>query len=104
MQTAEIYYLDWEANPELATRLQFKDYTPTFDEFQQYWEQVGRDAVPDDEDDALRAIFAQWNTGSGRESEAFENADVREMSVGDVIYLHDTAHLVKPVGFEEIPF
>lgn len=51
------------------------------DEFSDLYREVNDDLDVQDPEEAWR----QWNAGSGRESEAFYEAEERSMSVGDVV-------------------
>jgi hypothetical protein len=50
----------------------------------------------------LEKIWNEWNNGSRQESEEFYNAEVRSMSIGDVVELDGTYYQVKSIGYEEI--
>lgn len=67
------------------------------EEFNELYREVADVDVEDPE-----AAWKQWNAGSGHESQAFYEAEVRSMSVGDIVEIDGTYHLAAPVGFKEI--
>lgn len=50
----------------------------------------------------LELVFAEWNRGSGMESEMFINSKKRSLSVNDIVCLDGTYYQCKPVGWEEV--
>lgn len=54
------------------------------------------------DNDLLEMVFAQWNHGSGMESEQFVGSKKRSLSVGDVVCVNGRYHLCKPFGWKEI--
>ena len=56
--------------------------------------------------DILERVFAEWNAGSGQESEAFKNSHVRSLSVNDVVIIHgsdsNTIYQCASVGWNQI--
>jgi hypothetical protein len=115
---ATIYYLNWdqehrtnenrELGPagELFHKLNVEsvldeDGKPgnsyTADQFRQLYREIADIDVDDPED-----AWAQWNAGSGHETQEFYNAEVRSMSVGDVIEINGTYHQAKAIGWDEI--
>lgn len=73
------------------------DNSYTRDEFDELYREV-TDVKVDEPGEAWR----QWNAGSGYESQEFYDAEVRSMSVGDVVELDDTMYQCKGIGWEEI--
>lgn len=115
---ATIYYLNWdkehrtEENPELGPagelfhKLNIESVldeeekpgdTYSKDEFDQLYREI-REIDVDDPEEAWR----QWNAGSGYESQAFYESEVRSMSVGDVVKINSTYYQAKSVGWNEI--
>lgn len=79
----------------------------THDQFTRLWTLAGGDEVEaEDEDAALHATFEQWNNGSGRESEAFRQANEEHravsLSAGDIIRVDGTTYYCAPVGWEQV--
>lgn len=117
---ATIHYLNWdqerrtEEDPELGPASQlFHDYgveqvlddderTPeefSEEEFSELYREVA--SVTGDYDNPEQ-LWEEWNRGSRKESEEFYDAEVRSMSVGDVVDIDGTYHQVRTVGFREI--
>lgn len=115
---ATIYYLNWDKehrtkeNPELGTASNLfhklnvesvldEDEKPgdtySRDEFEQLYREIREINVEDPEE-----AWRQWNAGSGYESEEFHDAEVRSMSIGDVVKIESTYYQAKGVGWEEI--
>ena len=115
---ATIYYLNWdqehrnEENPELgpAGELFHKlnvesvldEYEKpsnsyTADQFDQLYREI-TDVEVDDPEDA----WAQWNAGSGHETQEFYDAEVRSMSVGDIVEIDGTYYQAKAIGWDTI--
>ena len=115
---ALIYYLNWdqehrtEENPELgpASELFHKlgvesvlneDEKPansyTEDEFNELYREIA-----DIEVDQPEEAWRQWNAGSGHETQQFYDAEVRSMSIGDVVELDATKYQAKNIGWDEI--
>lgn len=103
---ATIHYLNWDKEGEEhgeATEIFHDanvDETPDkIDEeaFQEHWREVAEVDVEHPEE-----AWKQWNAGSRQESEQFLNAEVRSMSVGDIVEMGGTYYLAAPVGFEEV--
>jgi hypothetical protein len=115
---ATIYYLNWdkehrtEENPGLGAASELfhklgvesvldEDEKPgksyTIDEFSRLYREIA-----DVEVDEPEEAWAQWNAGSGRESQQFYDAEVRSMSVGDIIEIEDTYYQAKSISWEEI--
>lgn len=115
---ATIYYLNWdqehraEDDQELgpASKLFHKynvesvldeDEKPPTQYGKEEFNDVYREVAEVDVEDPEEA-WKQWNAGSGYESREFYEAEVRSMSVGDIVEIDGTYHLAAPVGFKEI--
>ena len=115
---ATIYYLNWdkehrdEENPELGPagelfyRLNVEsildeDEKPgnsyTEHEFNKLYREIA-----DVEVDRPEEAWRQWNAGSGHETQQFYDAEVRSMSIGDVVELDATKYQAKSIGWDEI--
>lgn len=115
MSEATLYYLNWDqegGNTGPASTLFHKygvesvldeDEMPptefTDEEFNDLYREIA--TVEGDYSDPEQ-LWKEWNAGSGYESLDFYEAEVRSMSVGDVVELDDTYHLAKSIGFDEI--
>ena len=120
MEEARIFYLNWdkerrtEEDPELGPASQlFHDYGVehildederppeefTEEEFQELYREI---ATVEGEYDNPEQLWEEWNAGSRKESQEFYDAEVRSMSVGDVVKLDDTYYQAKAIGFDEI--
>jgi len=55
-----------------------------------------------DPHDILETVFAQWNHGSGLESELFVKSKKRSLCVGDVVCVNGRYHMCKSFGWKEI--
>jgi len=88
-----------KAERDLRHRVNFEDDKPTFAEFVRYYDFVGEDTAASVDD-----VWHKWNHGSGRESEAFREANTRSMEVGDVVRETDTgrAFVCKSIGWERV--
>lgn len=69
----------------------------TADKFDQLYREI-----TDIDVDEPEAAWQQWNAGSGHETQEFYDAEVRSMSVGDVIEINGTYHQAKSIGWEQI--
>ena len=115
---ATIYYLNWdkehrtEENPGLGAASELfhklgvesvldEDEKPgksyTEDEFDELYREIA-DVDVDEPEEA----WAQWNAGSDHESQQFYDAEVRSMSVGDIIEVDGTKYQAKSIGWDEI--
>jgi hypothetical protein len=52
--------------------------------------------------DILERVFAEWNHGSGMESELFIRSKKRSLCVGDVVCVNGRYHLCKSFGWKEV--
>lgn len=48
----------------------------------------------------LEQIFAEWNNGSGRESERFLSKRCRSLSVGDFVYVNERWYRCESMGWK----
>lgn len=79
------------------------------DDFTRLYTLAGGDTIEAaDEQAALTHAFEQWNNGSGRESEAFRQANDEHRSVsmssGDIVRVDGQAFFCAPVGWVEVEF
>lgn len=98
-----VYYLQWDVD----------DYGEANERFHQYhfdppeslassdFEQLYREVAEVDTYE-LEELYAEWNRGSGRESDTFLKQGVRSMSVGDIVEQEDDYYLCCSVGWDEI--
>lgn len=63
----------------------------------EHYELVGEEEVVD-----LSDVWERWNRGSGRESQAFVEAETRSLSAGDVVVLGGDAFRCDRVGWTSI--
>lgn len=79
---AEILYFPFSDDEEkmaLRAKVQHDDYTPTADEIAEHWESQGTTEVDaSDHQEALNRLWAQWNAGSGMESEDFARRECHD--------------------------
>ena len=115
---ATIYYLNWdkehrtEENPERGPASELfhnlnvesvlgEDEKPgnsyTEDEFDKLYREIAEIDVDDPEE-----AWRQWNAGSGQETQEFYDAEVRSMSVGDIVEIDGIYYQAKGKGWEEI--
>lgn len=121
---ATIHYLNWDEEhredgeePGPATdlfhdlgiesRLEEDEKPPTQyteEEFDQLYREVA--TLDRDIEEAsmaeLEEIWREWNAGSRHESQEFYDAQVRSMSMGDVVELDGEYYQAKAAGWEEI--
>jgi len=50
----------------------------------------------------LERVFAEWNGGSGMESEKFESSKVRSLSVGDIVAINGNYYQCKSFGWKHV--
>lgn len=50
----------------------------------------------------LEEVFAQWNSGSGRECKYFLSRKCRSLSVGDFVSVNDTWYRCDAVGWKKV--
>ena len=55
-----------------------------------------------DPHDILEMVFAQWNHGSGLESELFVRSKKRSLSVNDIVCVNGTYYLCESFGWKEV--
>ena len=53
-------------------------------------------------DTLLEQVFEQWNAGSGRESDLFQNSKVRSLSVNDIVCINDQYFQCKSLGWKSV--
>lgn len=75
--------------------------------FTRLWTLAGGDTIEADSiEDARARAFEQWNNGSGRESEAFRQANEEHravsMSAGDILRIDGEMFFCAPVGWEDL--
>ena len=63
----------------------------------EHYERAGEERVVD-----LSDLWERWNRGSGRESQAFVEAETRSLSVGDVVMLDGDAYRCERAGWTPI--
>jgi hypothetical protein len=63
----------------------------------EHYERAGEERVVD-----LSDLWERWNRGSGRESQAFVEAETRSLSVGDVVMLGGGAYRCERAGWTRI--
>ncbi|ELY83611.1 hypothetical protein [Natrinema altunense] len=115
MGEATIYYLNWDEEAEdhgPASELFHKygvesvldeDEMPpsefSEEEFEEFYREV---ATVEGDYEHPEQLWREWNRGSREESQEFYDAEVRSMSVGDVVELDGDYYLAKAIGFDEI--
>ena len=52
--------------------------------------------------DILERVFAEWNHGSGMESELFIRSKKRSLSVNDIVAVNGTYYLCESFGWKEV--
>jgi|688.fasta_scaffold851016_2 hypothetical protein len=52
--------------------------------------------------DILERVFAEWNHGSGMESELFIRSNKRSLSVNDIVCVNGKYYLCKSFGWNEV--
>ena len=55
-----------------------------------------------DPHDILESVFAQWNNGSGQESELFIRSRVRSLSVNDIVCVNGNYYQCASFGWNEV--
>lgn len=55
-----------------------------------------------DPHDILEMVFAQWNNGSGCESQLFINSKVRSLSVNDIVCVNGNYYQCASFGWNEV--
>jgi len=55
-----------------------------------------------DDHDILEMVFAQWNNGSGLESELFINSKIRSLSVNDIVCVNGRYYQCASFGWNEV--
>lgn len=109
---ATVYYLNWDQegrdgmygpSRELFAEANLGNLPDQFreDQFDQLYREVAEDIAVDDPS-APEQLWQEWNRGSGYESQVFEEAEERSMSVGDVVEVDGTYYIAAPIGWEEI--
>jgi len=115
VEEATIYYLNWDEEGQdngpaselfhkytVESVLDEDEFPPTEfseDEFDELYREV---ATVSGEYDDPEQLWREWNRSSGYESDQFLDAEVRSMSVGDVVEMDDVYHQAKSIGFDEI--
>jgi hypothetical protein len=115
VEEVKIHYLNWDEEAEehgpasdlfhkytVESVLEEDEKPPTEfseDEFQELYREI---ATVEGEYSNPEQLWKEWNNGSRQESQEFYDAEVRSMSVGDVVEIGDTYYQAKEVGFEEI--
>jgi len=115
VEEATIYYLNWDEEGQdhgsaselfhkygVESVLEEDELPPTEfseEEFDELYREVA--SVKGDYSDPGE-LWREWNRGSGYESDRFLDAEVRSMSVGDVVEIGDVYYQVKSIGFDEI--
>jgi len=72
-----------------------------YNEFQDLYREV-TELDGDYTEEDLEQVWAEWNAGSRKESQEFYDAEVRSMTVGDVVEVDGSYYQAKSVGFDEI--
>ncbi|WP_135666801.1 hypothetical protein [Halorhabdus rudnickae] len=76
--------------------------------FERLYEEVGTQSVTvgADEDagvqSGLSEVWHKWNRGSGKESEAFIEAETRSLEVGDLVEINGTFYISAPSQWAEV--
>ena len=115
MEEVKIHYLNWDEEAEehgpaselfhkygVESVLEEDEMPPSEfaeDEFDDLYREV---ATVTGEYDNPEQLWKEWNAGSRQESQEFYDAEVRSMSVGDVVELDGTYYQAKAIGFDEI--
>lgn len=114
MMQYELHYLpfaglDEDGNPEpereMGHRIAIDDHTPTPEEVDDLWvkQTEGELEDVDDDDEALRRVWAAYNRGSGSAHlHEMDEKEMRSLSVNDIVILDGTAYRCARVGWEEI--
>jgi len=99
-----IYYLNWDSPAaDLAAEDRFHEYhseTPEYlteTEFDDLYREVA-----DVETQDLEQLYHEWNYGSRHESQKFVEAEVRSMSVGDVVRKDADYYICAVIGWDEL--
>lgn len=99
-----IYYLNWDipdANPLAEDRFhKYHDEIPdrlTETEFDDLYREVA-----DIDTKNLEELYHEWNYGSGHESQAFVEAEVRSMSVGDIVRKDADHYICATIGWDKL--
>lgn len=78
-----------------------------FEMFTRLWTLAGGDTIEADSiEDARARAFEQWNNGSGKESQAFRQANeerrAASMSSGDILRVDGQMFFCAPIGWEAL--
>lgn len=99
-----IYYLNWDipdADPVAEDRFhEYHDETPsrlTETEFSDLYREVAEVETQD-----LEQLYHEWNYGSGYESQEFFEAEVRSMSVGDIVRKDTSHYICATIGWDKL--
>lgn len=115
MEEATIHYLNWDEEAEehgpaselfnkynVESVLEEDEKPPTEfseDEFKELYREV---ATVEGNYSNPEQLWKEWNAGSRQESQEFYDAEVRSMSVGDVVEIDGEFYQAKTIGFQEI--
>lgn len=128
MAEATIYYLNWDEEAKERAEDPDVDEHPAMGPAGELHHKLGVKSVLDEDEkpsmtyseeefddlyreiedlegyseDDLEQLWKEWNAGSREESQEFYDAEVRSMSVGDVIEVDGSYYQAQNVGFEEI--
>jgi len=101
--SSTIYYLQWHEDGYEVAKDRFHQYhvetpeTLAEPEFDRFYDEVATVQTED-----LEQLYAEWNRGSGYESDAFLEEQVRSLSVGDVVEHDETYYMCASIGWDEI--
>jgi hypothetical protein len=101
-----IHYLQWHrTDPEPNRRATDLFHEFHYDPPEQLAERDFEDLyaeVADVETADLNQLWREWNRGSGYESDAFLEREVRSLSVGDIVEQDEGYQAVAPIGWQSI--
>jgi hypothetical protein len=109
VEEVKIHYLNWDEEEERGEAHELfhdfhgftEDEIPelTEEDFQELYREV---ASLQTGYESPERFWSEWNAGSGEESQEFYDAEVRSMSVGDIVEIGKTYYQARSAGFEEI--
>jgi hypothetical protein len=91
-QHASVYLLD-----DAGERPREIRHDPSAADLIEHYDLAGEEEVVD-----LSDVWERWNRGSGRESQAFVEAETRSLSVGDVVVLDGDAFRCDRIGWTSV--
>lgn len=96
-QHASVYQLDDDGERPREIRHDPSTADLSIGDLIEHYELAGEEEVVD-----LSDVWERWNRGSGKESQAFVEAETRSLSVGDVVVLDGDAFRCDGVGWTSI--